>query len=69
MYRVSSTATSASIAPGARVRLRHRPDDTGTVTGLGWLAGEVKVRGDDSGDVTYISVGQLEAVSELRPVE
>jgi hypothetical protein len=54
---------------GTRVRLRHRPDDTGRVIGPSYRPGDVKVRWDDPDQVTHINVGQLKAVSELLLVE
>jgi hypothetical protein len=67
MLRVSSSPLA--VVAGTRVRLRHRPDDTGMVIDRGLQLGDVKVRWDDSDEVTYISAAQLEAVSQLRLVD
>jgi hypothetical protein len=67
MLRMSSSPLA--VVAGTRVRLRHRPDDTGQVIGRGLQPGDVKVRWDDTDETTYISVAQLEGLSELRLVE
>jgi hypothetical protein len=63
------SSSSPAMGVGTRVRLRHRPDDTGRVIGFSWRPGDVQVRWDDPDQVTHINVGQLEAVSELHLVE
>jgi hypothetical protein len=63
------SSSSPSITPGTRVRLRHRPDNTGQVIGLGLQPGDVQVRWDATDEITSINVAQLEVLSKFRLVE
>lgn len=46
--------------PGTKVRLRNRPEDTGTVLGMGSRPGDVRVRWDEPDAISYIAARQLE---------